>query len=413
MCAHTHINLQGWRQKVKKTTAACLVAMEYIRRGIPVIAAFPTLRQGGRVILRRIDCWTKATQEDLGLKRIADNQMEVQWSNGGGIMALSTDESAKSGTQGYTAGLIMIDEAHETQPEVVVGPMYPAVSDAMDMGYGKIIQIGVGGARASLAEHSKTLKRADGTPFFHQLHYGGSRMIREYGEFIPPGSKRTIRESYFEDKALYTSNDFLQFVECKPIAAGSRLLYSPLLTACPEVPTTPQYLVGIDSGKVTDYTVAMRIRVGASSVVEQTKTYTVDDIFTVPHNMTYAEQAAAIVEWARPWVSRALPYGKTCELNGVGYGLHEALLELWPDCGCVHITDNAKNLGLKSRLIDELRIAAQNACFAVESTLVLDERGESAHEHFAALTMEVDETGRWVAEHSDYNSAAIVAIYGI
>jgi len=26
--------------------------------------------------------------------------------------------------------------------------------------------------------------------------------------------------------------------------------------------------------------------------------------------------------------------------------------------------------------------------------------------------MEVDETGRWVAEHSDYNSAAIMAVAG-
>jgi hypothetical protein len=408
ICEHDYNNLQGWRQEIGKSTIACLFGMEYIRRGIPVITAFPTLRQGGRVILRRLDHWTKAVQVELGLKRTADNQMEIVWDNGGALMALSTDESAKAGTQGYTAGLIITDEAHEASPDAVIGPMYPACNIAMSAGYGKIIQLGVGGDRLSLGEHCKRLKRDDGTPLFHQIHFSGSRIVAAYPEMLP---------QYTRDKALYSLEQFDQFVECKPVRAGARLLFPRLLEECPEVPGGGGYLVGIDvgkrEGKRADPTVAMRMRVGASSVQEQSKTFTIDDIYTLPQGLLDDEQAQLIVEWAQPWRNRILPYAITVETNGIGRSLHEALRAYWPDCGGMDITDDARNRGHKSELINELRMAAQNSCFAVAKDLRMNDRGELAYDHFSSLAFDRDEKGHDEWPHSDYLSAALMCIAGI
>lgn len=405
ICDHVYNNLQGWRQEVGKSTIGCLFGMVYIERGLPVIVNFPTLRQGGRVLLRRLDYWTKACQTDLGIKRTLDNQMEILWDNGGGVMALSTDESAKSGTQGYTGAAILGDESHEVDPDVVIGPMYPACNKAISAGYGKIIQFGVGGDRTKLAEYCKTLVDEDGNPLFHQIHYSGSRIIASWPEMMP---------QYKRDKALFTKEQFDQMVECLPVRAGARLLFPVLLNQCIEVPCGEQYCLGIDvgkrEGKRADPTVAMRVRVGASGVVEQSKTFTVDKILTLPRGLLDSEQAQMIVDWAKPWYQRILPDSINVETNGIGMQLYEILLDHWPNCGGTDITDDARNHGLKSRLVNEVRMAAQRGCLAVEKDLRLDDRGGLAYDHFAALAFDRDEKGHDEWPHSDYLSALLMAV---
>jgi hypothetical protein len=225
-----------------------------------------------------------------------------------------------------------------------------------------------------------------------------------------------MQEAYDRDKALYTKEQFDQMVECLPVKAGARLLFPRLLDACPEVSTYAQFVVGIDvgkrEGKRADPTVALRMRVGASSVAEQSKTYTIDDIITLPRGLLDDEQAQLIVAWAKPWRERILPGAITVETNGIGRSLHEALLNYWPDCGGMDITDDARNRGLKSELINELRMAAQNSCLAVSKDLRLNDKGELAYDHFASLAFDRDEKGHDEWPHSDYLSAALMAISG-
>ena len=413
MCEVYKLVIQAIPQNGGKTFCASLMSCARILNGQRGVLAYPTLRQGARVAARRIDNWMRVLEEVYKTKRIMpDAAYEKEWANGGGIIVLSLDVGATSGVQGYTLEFGFLDEAHAIfQVDEVIGGILSRFDLAMqdrpgELKFGLICAMGVGGPKDSLIVHLRD--RMHG--IYKSYKYDDERIVKEY-----PPAKDTINEA----RLTWPPARYDQFYRLKDVAAGSRLLYPCLLTECPEVPMPPQYCVGVDSGKTSDYTVAVRVRIGASSVVEQTATWTADDFFTVPHGMTYKQQAQAIIAWAKPWAHRVVPGGRTCESNGIGGGLVEALQEEgWPDCNEFFITDKAHNKGLKSRLLDELRIADQNACLAVPEQvdgepLIIDDSGMSAYKHFAGLTYSVDTEGQWEAEHSDWNSAVIAAISGI
>lgn len=392
--------IQGIPQNSGKTFCASLITCWRLLDGQAGVWTYPTLRQGARVGVRRVDNWMAALEDDRGLKRIRpDAAYEKSWENGASLIVLSLDVSAKSGVQGYTLEFGFLDESHEiTDYESIKAEIFSRFELAMQEGFGSVCIMGVGGAKESLIEHCKTLEDFQG----HVFQAKAERIKEEY----PPSASSIDRAKRNLSPAKYD-----QFYNLKPLSVGSRKMFPILLEDCPKVDCSLQYCIGIDVGKTTDYTIAEAWRVGASSVAEQARTYDLVDVFQVPHGLTNREQAQAIAEWGAPYRKRMIPGAATCETNGIGAALQEALEEFWPDIGGVDITDNARNLGLKSNLINELRIAAQNACLGVPH-IQLGEYGGDAHEHFAGLTYEVNEIGQVTWEHSDYLSAALMAIIG-
>jgi hypothetical protein len=389
--------LQGPVQWTGKTFIGGLLACAYLLEGYGVIVALPTLRQGSRVLLRRISIWMEVLEKARGIKRLRNNENDKAWENGAVLLALSSDESAKRGTQGYTVALVLVDEGHDALPSVVIGPVFSRAELAIEAGYGKIMVMGVGGSKTSLIVHCRSLED------FRRILITTQRVADEV-----PGAGNAFARA----KRQNSDMDFRKFYLCEDIEEGTRLIFPSLLDHAPAT-ENPLYAVGIDVGKTTDYTMAIKLAISGSTIVDQTPAWNIEDVFTVPHNLLYKEQAQMIFDWMQPFSRRIIPGSVTVETNGLGYGLLEALEEIYPSAGGVHMADNAKNLGLKSFLINQLRTASQNACFGVHTGLSAGREIPDLYKHFAGLTASVDEKGQVEWEHSDPMGALLMAVYGM
>jgi hypothetical protein len=403
--------LQGPVQFTGKTFIGGLLACAYLLEGYGVIVALPTLRQGSRVLLRRISIWMKVLEKARDIKRERDNEGDKTWANGATLLALSSDESAKRGTQGYTVALVLVDEGHDALPEVVIGPIFSRPSLAMAAGYGKIMVMGVGGSRKSLIVHCRIDQGQ--SKYFKRIHLTPKKIIEDAPVVtLPNGTQIDTAEAFERERLMNSDADYRKFYLCEDIEEGTRLIFPCLLDHAPATENV-LYSVGIDVGKTTDYTMAVKLAVSGSMVMDQSQAWNIEDVFLVPHNLLYKEQAKLIHEWMMPFAPRIIPGSVTVETNGLGYGLLEALEELFPATGGVHMEDNAKNLGLKSFLTNLLRTASQNACFGVHKGLSAGREIPDLYEHFAALTAVVDEKGQVEWEHSDPLGALRMAIYGL
>lgn len=253
--------LQGPRQATGKSYLAALLAVIYILLGFRVVVAMPSLRQGSRILLRRIKRWMEVLEPQFGLKRIKDDELEVEWQNGGGLMALSTNEAAGKGAQGYTCALLLIDEGHEA-PQDMFGIYRALVKVAMRAGYGKIVILGVGGPADSLIEFQKTTGE-------YELEFWNDEKIIA----LDPSWDAEFKA----DLAELSPEDYDKFNRCLPVRAGGRLVFGALpekinLNAILTVKLMPppHWVLAMDVGKRVDETVlyASRVR-GTMLQVEQ------------------------------------------------------------------------------------------------------------------------------------------------
>lgn len=369
--------LQGCRQAVGKTFLAGLLAVIYIVLGYRVVVGMPSLRQGSRILLERILRWMMCLEGVLGLKRRIDNALEVVWTNGGALMALSTNEAAAKGVQGYTCALLILDEGHETIDDLFA-TYSPLVAIAMKEGYGAIVILGVGGTADSVIEKKKDAG-------YHVEFWDDCAVLQMDPSWGP----------YFEQqKRELTADGYDKMYRCLPVSAGERYLFPQLLDAVNFKGTWRSHdVVGIDVGKRADATVLARATVSGDAII-------VED-FHAWRGTTYPTQAREIAEYLGP---RALGDGintptllgrdTAIEVNGPGEGLADCLELEYPfsDLTRVFTTDTPPGR-YKTSWIKELQRKAQGGLLVVKPAR---ERND-----LKSLRYEITEEGRYIWPHSD------------
>jgi hypothetical protein len=389
---------QGPCQWSGKTFAGCLYACAALLEGQRGVAAFPTLRQGGRVLIRRLSNWMKVLEGIHGVKRSRpDSTLEKTWDNGALLCALSTDESATAGIQGYTFDFLLGDEMHEVMADTIIGPLFSRLELAMESGLGRIVLMGVGGPEESAIEHCKTLTDPDGKAIFKVTHHDRASVGAQ---------NEAAARAFVNVPNIHPPHHVDKYYDCKPVREGARVIFHGIPEHAPYLKRfQPTSVVGIDVGKTSDHTVALRLRVAPHETHAQKLSVNVVDMFTVPLHLRWSEQAEMIAEWIEPWKDNLRsPSDIMVEVNGPGEGLLQALQDKWhPRAGGVFMTDKDNNLGLKSFLIYELQQRAAAGTFGIE---VEDVRTDLAKLHYS-----VDEMGKMKFAHSDVLSALLCGIY--
>jgi len=111
-----------------KTWVAAVIAVAYLIKGYDVLVAYPTLIQGHKLLLSTI-AWILRR---LGRGLVKFNSLGIELSKGPRVHVVTTHESATS-VEGYTVGLLIVDEAHQAQPSKF-GEMAPALKVAYEKG---------------------------------------------------------------------------------------------------------------------------------------------------------------------------------------------------------------------------------------------------------------------------------------
>lgn len=402
--ANPYVAYKGTVQFTGKTFTASLIACARLLEGQRGLVAFPTLRQGGRIIADRIADWMGVLCKVHGIKqRMPFGEHEKNWSNGAKLTALSTDEKARAGIQGYTFEFAIVDEAHEPFAADLAGPLFSRTDIAAMRGEAMILLIGVGGNKDSLMEYCIDAKQ-DGEHIFHTIHVRPDVIIRD----VPEADAQLKRQ-----RALVTDREWRKYYECERDDISGRQMYSQILASVP-TSEAARYACGIDVGKRQDRTVAMLVS-AAPHTGKPGQVITIEETLELPLRASNDEMAADIAAWLEP---RGIPGSQVCvELNGPGYGLHESLIKYIPTANGIYLTDNETNTGLKSQIIYDLQVDAQDGRLCCRDEYVREHllklrTGIAGSDMAADATLTRHETlykGRQVFEHSDYNSALIMA----
>ena len=361
--------LQGCRQAVGKTFLAGLLAVVFILLGYRVCVVLPSLRQGSRILLRRILLWMLCLEKSFGLKRRVNNALEVEWTNGGALMALSSNEAAMAGVQGYTCALLIIDESHEA-PDEMFASYAPLVAIAMKEGYGMILILGVGGAEDTVIER----KKAAG---YHVEFWDDKRVAGMDPDWLP----------YFtQQERELTPEGYDKNFRCLPVRAGTRLVFPQLLSfADPGGPSRTEMLFAVDVGKVVDETVlaVVRVQYPVANVIE----------FRRWHGTNYVDQAQELAAHIDDNYTY-LPYNVGVEVNGPGEGFADILAKIYPFSGLTRVkTSDTPGSRRKTLWIQELQKAAQRGTLAVGP--------EKERRELSRLSFEITPEGRYVWPHND------------
>jgi hypothetical protein len=232
-----------------KTFIVAVIAAIYIIEGRGVIVGSPTLSQSSRILYAEIVDMVDTLFELLGgVKKIRDSLTYTTWSNGGMILALTANIKSNQ-QEGYGAALLLIDEAHRIDPDILP-ILLPMIDDAVEDSIGKCILLGIGGHRTSLIELQKEKKG------WTKYKYPASEE--------PDPSKQVIF-----DKAKDNHSDiwYNQHYECMPCQEGQRLCF-------PSIPVRIDIskniglgirainYFGIDVGKVDETVVVVGEKVG-------------------------------------------------------------------------------------------------------------------------------------------------------
>lgn len=361
--------LQGCRQVVGKTFLASLLAVVYIVMGYRVIVVLPSLRQGSRILLRRILLWMLCLEPYLGMRRRVNNALEVEWNNGGGLMSLSSNEAATAGVQGYTGALLIIDEGHEA-PDEMFSTYAPLVAIALKEGYGMILILGVGGAEDTVIERKKDAG-------YHLEFYDDKAILAQDPEWGP----------YFEQQELeLTPDGYDKMFRCLPVRAGKRLVFPQLLSVATVAGSSRvEMLFTIDVGKVVDETIltVTRVQYPVANVIEFRRWRGTDYV-------TQAQEIAAHIDENYTF----LPYNVGIETNGPGEGLADIIEKIYPFSGITRIkTTDTPGSRRKTIWIQELQTAAQRGNLAVGP--------ERERRELSALSFEITPEGRYLWPHND------------
>jgi len=373
LLAHPRVILQGCRQAAGKSYVAALWAAIYIICGYRVAIGMPSLRQSSRILLRRILLWMLCVEQVMGLKRRTNNVLEVEWNNGGGLMALSTNEAAEKGVQGYTCALLVIDEGHEA-PNDMFGAYSPLPAIALKRGYGSILILGVGGPQDTVIEAKKPAG-------YHLEFWDDERVLA-----LDPSWR-----DYFEQQKLELSQDeYDKNFRCLPVSAGQRRVFLQLVEhAVPPGPVKPELYFAIDVGKIVDTTTLLVVeqRGPAANVLSDRRwrgTSYIDQV----------QEVAAFIDEGYTFN----PYNVAVETNGPGEVFLDALRRVYPFSGARGVkTTDSPGSRRKTLWIQRLQRRAEKGLLGVVNPQLRAD--------LLSLAYEVKEDGRYLWPHNDNLSA--------
>jgi hypothetical protein len=364
------------RQTGKTYLASVLIAC-YVLCGLECIIAFPTLKSGKQILLREIESRLMELQRFYPnlLKFKKNNQEGIECVNGGRIIVLTTNKGSST-NQGYSAALILIDEAHEAD-ESFWNKVFPSTFAQSNV---KILLLGIGGYYNSL---------------IHVMKQRGFAELKMDGEFIaslylPYLSKIKEAETFFGGKHTdgYQSN-----ILCEDILSGQKMMFEPIPKALSlDVSyrnARPVPYAGIDVGMSGDDTVVTILYSYAIGYE------VVDSLKLKGRDWDY--QAQEIVKFLRRY-NIPEPY-TMIENNSIGQALLLALSKYSFAYNNIFIGKN------KHHLVS----FAQRLVLEKELSIIPDEyRNELEH-----LTLKVDDDGNVEYEHSDVLSSLIVALANV
>jgi hypothetical protein len=360
-----------------KTYLVSVIVTCYVLLGLRTIICLPTFKQGSRLLFRQVKRNIKRLKKYYPtlLQELTDNQDELLLKNGGQVVVLSSNKDATS-REGYGAHLLVIDEAHNSEPELLTD-VEPFLTIAAEDNEAKAILIGVGGNVDSLIE--KAVEERG----YKEILVTGYDVARLYPKY--QNSLDRFRETL-------SPEGFEQMVLCKQSVPGGTLIFDSL----PREYDTAYFGVpyaGIDVGYSRD-----------PSVVTIMYAYP-KDVFVVTDTLeirqeSWENQAFKIVEFLR---KHKVPERHTMiEKNSIGVALIEAMYKYSYGYNYKDINNN------KKWLVDALRYLARK-----NSLIIKDDKSFNKLVNLYMYPKIVDGREKIEYQHSDYLSSLIMAYCNI
>ena len=366
-----------------KSTALRAIAAATVACGDSVILASPSLLQSGRILLGEIHNELYSTGAQLGLKPIEKVGYFSRWNSGGKIVGLSL--SGKAQVEGYTSGLLIIDEAQAVMVESFE-KLPPSISQAIRSGTFKIIVTGIGSKNPNslLAQSHRRMG-------YELLHVSPEEIIED-----DPSYKQVFNEFHetLTQQAYHLNIDVLD------LDGTARQLYPSIpntLTYIKQAEKMPRQLyIGIDVGLHSDETVVL--------VCE--RIWNQRNIIAIhkPKLGFYDKQALQIAEFLRDvpgvWA------GGCVETNGYGHGLYQELVKpyngglgLVPKITPVHL-----NYSLKVGAVNKIKKYLEEGSLGTDDPAIRQELSTLVE------TFSGKDEGTVHYTHSDIHSALIQCI---
>lgn len=379
--------LQGSRQVVGKSYTLSWALAGAVACGLRAVIGMPTLRQSSRILLRE----TAQRMLDIeartrGFRRLTKGQLEVRWSNGGGLLALSTDEAGRRGAQGYTCDLLVIDEGHTTTREQTLDIFEPLLLVARLAGHGRLVIAGVGGAKDSLIETMKAPPAA-----FPALTLNDVALLKY---------KPELASTFDRLRDTLTKDQYDQMIRCLPVAAGQRMLFGPIPELARGIGERTHLCFGVDVAKMQDQTIVAVLEVKPSFDVSEVNAVNLIAVHHIPGGM-YTQQARDIIAIVNSYYDSPVlrPLGNVLvESNAMG----DALADVISEFGMSDVGTNYTSAKWKAWNVDDLRAGIRHGWFGVPC--------DEARRELSGLTYDVDLKGNVTYEHSDILSATLLAL---
>lgn len=363
-----------------KSFIASVIATAYLMLGENVIIALPTLTQGTRLIFNQVrkNLMRLQRYKELypALRFVINNQYNLELANGAKIFVLSTSEHANR--EGYTASLLIIDEAHQAESSVLE-ELSPILNIAREDDKDKIILLGIGGFKKKLIEIAVS-------------EMGFKQVIcdcYEVAEDYPPYQKIIDK-----DRKILTEEAFKVHYECKQVMIGATQIIDNIRLVEP-ISGFKHCIHGIDVGGTSehsDYTVVIRL--------EKNDKYELNIVSMLKmRNVKALKESDILVDYINQ-VDR-WPGAVGIEVNGIGSKLRDIIQVKIPDIVSVHMS-NVKYQGKKYQLINQLQKLCIDGKITTSDKKIKDE--------LESLSVEINDDGVIKYEHSDILSALIIAL---
>lgn len=325
-----YVVLELCRQAGGKTFVAALIITTFLLCGLRVFIALPTLRQGSRILMRRVDAFMSVLERPFKLRRAVKNELEKTWSNGAMLSVLSSNDAGVKSTQGYTYHLGVLDEAHEIAFKDL-GYYTPLLLLAMKKGIGLMLGLGPAGMKGvSMVEVAKD------KPAWKVLQANDEEIIRQDDEHRaklarldpdhPELRERSWREQLAEEEANTDQATYDQFFRLIPVTAGSRYMFHEIPAELPWEEGAPLHkIITIDVGKTRDATVVTLYHLqGRNLTLWERELW---------HGDKYNQQVRAVARWVLARVTPRvdwMPEDTIVECNGPGAVFADFLAEIDP-----------------------------------------------------------------------------------
>lgn len=370
--------VQGARQSTGKSWILSLISCVYILAGYRVIIGMPVMEQSTRILLRNINNNMLKLEQILPIQRMKpDNIKEILWDNGGSVIALSVNKASQK--EGYTGELLIIDEGHRAQKDIL-SIFKPFVDIAFVDGCGKIIITGVGGYKESLIE---SMKEENGG-LFKSIMVTDEMILETHPEY---------RQIFDDAKKVLSESGYDQMYRCKPVQGDARYCFQTVPERL-EFPREYQNLVpalyfGCDVGRENDPTVVTVLEIVGDYI-------SVKDSLEIKKT-SFNQQATDIFRFINKYFY--IPGHIIVEKNGLGHGLCDALELHIPGIKRVNLSYN-----LKEALMHQLSKKIEACQFAAGS--------KNIKARLEAVMVSVGSTGNLSWSHDDYLSSILMGLCG-